>query len=112
MSDTTEWQPIDGQLLETLNDPSFKPKAKRASTPPLGYLMTTELCHLSCVMCHFNGPKAARRGANTLDPGLVIKILKSRPRGERIWFVSTGEFFNDPNALAYTRAASELGLRP
>ena len=73
--------------------------------------MTTELCHLSCVMCHFNGPKA-RRGATTLDPDLVLKVLTSRPKNDKILFVSTGEFFSDPNALLYIRMASELGLWP
>jgi MoaA/NifB/PqqE/SkfB family radical SAM enzyme len=73
--------------------------------------MTTELCHLSCVMCYFNGPKA-RRGTTTLDPDLVLKVLSSRPKNEKILFVATGEFFSDPNALLYIRMASELGLWP
>jgi MoaA/NifB/PqqE/SkfB family radical SAM enzyme len=50
--------------------------------------------------------------AATLDPALVRKALTGRPPGEAIWFVATGEFFSDPNALAHLRTARELGLRP
>jgi Radical SAM superfamily len=106
------WQQIDGACLRALNDPSFVPKATRSPDPRFGYFMTTELCHLSCVMCHFNGPKAARHGAETLDSSIVDKVLRSRPQREKIWFVSTGEFFSDPNALSYLRRASDLGLSP
>lgn len=110
--DKYEWQSVSGDQLRRLSDSSFTPKAERSEIPRFGYFMTTELCHLSCVMCHFNGPKATRRGAETLDPELVVKVLRSRPAGEQIWFVSTAEFFNDPNALSYIKTAAELGLSP
>jgi hypothetical protein len=107
-----QWQPVDAARLQTLNEIPFVPQANRAPDPRFGYFMTTELCHLSCAMCHFNGPKAARRGSDILDPGIVEKVLKTRPKGEKIWFVSTGEFFSDPNALSHLRTASDLGLSP
>jgi len=64
--DKYEWQSVSGDQLRRLSDSSFTPKAERSEIPRFGYFMTTELCHLSCVMCHFNGPKATRRGAETL----------------------------------------------
>jgi hypothetical protein len=73
--------------------------------------MTTERCHLSCVMCHFNGPKAVKKAA-TLDPALVEKALAGQPPGEYVWFVATGEFFSDPNALVHLRTAVNLRLIP
>lgn len=112
MPNNAEWPQIDGQCLSRLTDPSFQAKAERQDSPLVRYVMTTEFCHLSCVMCHFNGPKAGRRGAVTLDPDIVIDVLKHRPKGAPFWFVATGEFFSDPNALRYIRTASELGLSP
>ena len=112
MTVSGDWPQIDGARLKSLTAPSFRPKVARLETPPLGYVMTTEFCHLSCVMCHFNGPKAGRRGATTLDPEIVLDILKTRPKDDQFWFVATGEFFSDPSALRYIRAASELGLSP
>jgi MoaA/NifB/PqqE/SkfB family radical SAM enzyme len=110
--DETDWPQFDGRRLQDLVDPSFVPKAARLPTPPLGYVMTTERCELSCVMCHFNGPRAARRGVVTLDPAIVVDILRSRPKGDKFWFVATGEFLSDPNALFYIKTASELGILP
>ena len=75
------------------------------------FIMTTERCHLSCVMCHFNGPSAVKKSA-TLDPALVRKALAGRPAGEAVWFVATGEFFSDPNAMTHLETARTLGLRP
>jgi hypothetical protein len=62
-------------------------------------------------MCHFNGPKAVKKAA-TLEPALVEAALTGRPRGEKVWFVATGEFFSDPHALAHCRAAVDRGLIP
>jgi hypothetical protein len=105
------WPTIDGRALGPVTAAPFEAKAKRAATPPLGYLMTTEVCHLSCVMCHFNGPKAIKK-ARTLAPELVRQVLESQPRGGRVTFVATGEFFSDPNALLHLRTARDLGLVP
>jgi MoaA/NifB/PqqE/SkfB family radical SAM enzyme len=106
------WPGVPGNALRPLTDAPFQPKASRAEMPPIGFVMTTERCHLSCVMCHFNGPKAKRIGETTIEPDLVVKLLERRPRGEPIWFVATGEFFSDPNALDHIRAARDRGLLP
>jgi Radical SAM superfamily len=63
-------------------------------------------------MCHFNGPKATRKGEATIEPALVRKTLEAQPKGDKVWFVATGEFFSDPNALHYIRTARDLGLSP
>jgi hypothetical protein len=109
--DGGEWPQVDGKALDAITQAPFEAKAARAPAPPFGYFMTTERCHLSCVMCHFNGPKAVKK-AGTIDPALVRKVLEGRAPGEQIWFVSTGEFFNDPNALLHLRTARDLGLSP
>ncbi len=109
MAQKQDWQEVSGDRLQEL-EPLASPRAVRLEVPRLGYFMTTELCELSCAMCHFNGPNASRRGATTTDPTLVRKVLAGRPKGEKIWFVATGEFFNDPCALDYLREAASLGL--
>ena len=53
----------------------FKPKAFRASRPKIASINTTEVCNLSCVMCHFNGPNAIKK-AGALDPSQVEKVLR------------------------------------
>ena len=105
------WPSIDGSALRRVTELPFQPKASRSDMPPLGYVMTTERCHLTCAMCHFNGPSAVKK-AGTLDPALVKKALTGRLPGEKIWFVATGEFFSDPNALLHLRTAVDLGLSP
>lgn len=110
-TDTGTWPRIPGDALRPITDAPFQPHASSQPTAPFGFFMTTERCHLSCVMCHFNGPNAVKKDA-TLAPALVRKVLETRPRGEAIWFVATGEFFSDPNALAHLRTATELGLAP
>lgn len=105
------WPQIKGTVLRGITEAPFRPNANRQATPPLGFFMTTEKCHLSCVMCHFNGPNAVKK-SGTIDPALVRKVLEGRPAGEHIWFVATGEFFSDPNALLHLQAAAELGLSP
>jgi len=73
----------------------------------IGGIDTTEVCNLSCVMCHFNGPTAAKlQGTLTVDE--VRKFLNSVPAGQ-IWFASTGDFLMDPNALAHLRSAVACG---
>jgi radical SAM family protein len=105
------WPGVDGAALGPITRQPFRPKAARSAVPPLGFVFTTEVCELSCVMCHFNGPNAVRKAA-TLDPALVRKALGGRPPGEPVWFVATGDFFTDPNALLHLRTASDLGLVP
>jgi pyruvate-formate lyase-activating enzyme len=89
----------------------FTARVERAKTFKLASINTTEVCNLSCVMCHFNGPKATKKSAS-IAPELVRKLLASRPRGEKVWFVATGDFFNDPHYLDHLRAAREFGLEP
>src|SRR5262245_14492716 len=105
------WPSVAGSALAEITRAPFRPRAARSQPPPLGYVMTTERCHLSCVMCHFNGPTAVRKAA-TLDPALVRRALEGRPPGDKVWFVATGEFFSDPNALTHLRTAVELRLSP
>jgi hypothetical protein len=105
------WPSLDGRQLAAITRAPFQPRAARADSPPLHFVFTTEKCELSCVMCHFNGPNAIRK-AGTLDPALVRKALTGQPPGTPIWFVATGEFFSDPNALVHLRTARDLGLGP
>jgi hypothetical protein len=76
----------------------------------VGGVTTTEVCNITCVMCHFNGPWAPRKqGVLTVEE--VRKYLESVPRGDT-WFAGTGEFFMDPNALTHVRNAVALGHSP
>jgi len=76
----------------------------------IGAVDTTEVCNLSCVMCHFNGPTAARlEGTLTVDE--VKKFVSSVPPGP-LWFASTGDFLMDPNAMQHLRTAVEYGHVP
>jgi len=77
----------------------------------VGGITTTEVCNISCVMCHFNGPHAIRK-AGTLDPADVHLFLSQLPPGQHVPFASTGEFFMDPHALGHLRAAVEFGHQP
>jgi hypothetical protein len=106
------WQPVPGAALRRFDGQVFMQRANRSSGAPLAFMLTTERCHLSCVMCHFNGPKASRRGDDTIAPDLIRKVLEAQPKGENVWFVSTGEFFSDPNALLHIKTATSLGLVP
>src|SRR2546426_757847 len=80
-------------------------------TVQVGGVTTTEVCNISCVMCHFNGPKAIRK-AGTLDPEDVRLFLSQLPPGQHVPFAATGEFFMDPHALDHLRAAAQLGHHP
>src|SRR5579864_2840129 len=76
----------------------------------IGAVDTTEICNLSCVMCHFNGPTAVKlQGTLTVDE--VRKFVSSVPPGP-LWFASTGDFLMDPNALQHLRTAVEYGHVP
>ena len=76
----------------------------------VGGITTTEICNISCVMCHFNGPWAPRK-QSVLTPDQVKKFLEEAPKGQA-WFAGTGEFLMDPNALTHLRHAKELGHQP
>lgn len=105
--DTT---PVAKSLHEVTLQP-FKPKAFRAKNPKIASINTTDVCNLSCVMCHFNGPNATKK-ADVLKIPQVEKVLREIPAGEAVWFCATGEFFIDPNALHYLKKATSLGLKP
>lgn len=76
----------------------------------VGGVTSTEVCNITCVMCHFNGPWAPRKqGVLTVDE--VKTYLEQIPRGP-VWFAGTGEFFMDPNALTHLRNAVALGHQP
>jgi hypothetical protein len=76
----------------------------------VGGIASTEVCDLSCVMCHFNGPLARRKSA-TITPEEGLAFMRSIPKG-LLWFAATGEFFMDPNALVHLRNAAALGHQP
>jgi FkbM family methyltransferase len=79
-------------------------------THEVASISTTEVCNLTCVMCHFNGPTAQRRH-RALSTGEVRKFVSAIPKGE-LWFAATGDFLMDPNALEDLRIAVEYGHRP
>jgi hypothetical protein len=76
----------------------------------VGAIASTEVCDISCVMCHFNGPLAPRKSA-TLAPDEALAFMTAIPKG-RLWFAATGEFLMDPNALVHLRNAVECGHEP
>ncbi|PZV13513.1 MAG: hypothetical protein DCF22_10640 [Leptolyngbya sp.] len=77
----------------------------------IGGITTTEVCNISCKMCHFNGPTAVRK-AGTLTPKQIEKYLSEIPAGQEMIFAGTGEFFMDPNALDHLRASVAVGHKP
>lgn len=97
--------------LHDITTRPFAPRAVREKPFAFGSFATTEVCNLSCVMCHFNGPNAVKK-AETLSPEYVRKALREIPSGQEVWFAATGEFFIDPHALDHVSYASSLGLKP
>lgn len=97
-------------ILDSLNNVPFKPTAPRGPFH-MGSITSTEVCNLSCVFCHFNGPKAKKK-SKQLEPDNVIKALKDLPPGSQIYFAATGEFFMDENAVFYLQSAIEMDLVP
>jgi pyruvate-formate lyase-activating enzyme len=94
--------------LHDISTRPFTPHAKRAMGKFFS-LTTTEVCNLSCVYCHFNGPTAIKK-ARTLPPELVCKLLDEMPDGAWVTFAGTGEYFLDPYALDHLRYAIARGL--
>jgi len=97
--------------LRAVTEAPFSPKAERVSPFSMAGITTTEICNLSCVMCHFNGPNATKK-SRTLSPDDVLKVLRQIPPGGVVWFAGTGDLFMDPNALDHLRAAVSLGHQP
>ncbi|HYL72996.1 MAG TPA: FkbM family methyltransferase [Bryobacteraceae bacterium] len=76
----------------------------------IGPVDTTEACNLYCVMCHFNGPTAARlEGTPMVEE--VRQFACSVPPGP-LWFASTGDFLTDSNAMQHLRTAVAYGHVP
>lgn len=105
-------QPADtGIDLPAMTRAPFKAKARRVPNFTPGAITTNELCNLSCVMCHFNGPQAVKK-AKLLDAALVRKAMDDYPPGSHIYIASTGDIFLDPNVLDHLRYAIGRGLKP
>src|SRR5690349_11989493 len=100
----------DSHQLHRLTRAPFTPKAPRGPFRTVS-IATTEVCNLSCVFCHFNGPHAVKKDKQ-LSPELVAEALRELPRGSEIHFAATGEFFMDPHALHHLHEAIRLGLSP
>jgi len=100
-----------GKSLKEITRAPFTTRADRSKPPKIASINTTEVCNLSCVMCHFNGPNAIKK-SGTLSPDQVLKTLDMIPKGDEVWFCATGEFFIDRNALDYLKAAKARGLFP
>ena len=109
--DLKEPSPIGNEALHQLTQAPFRPQASLEKPVPIGGITPNERCNLSCVMCHFNGPKAEKK-TGALEPEKVLNFLRQVPGGSSIWFASFGEFYLDPNALTYLWEATRLGLKP
>jgi hypothetical protein len=46
----------------------------------VGGIASTEVCDISCVMCHFNGPLAPRKSA-TITPEEGLAFMRTIPKG-------------------------------
>lgn len=99
---------IEAETLAGVTQAPFTPHADRRPELHFNGFATTEVCELSCVFCHFNGPNAIKK-AKTLDPEMVVSGLKQVPAGQTVHFAATGDFFQDPNALNHLRASVNLG---
>jgi MoaA/NifB/PqqE/SkfB family radical SAM enzyme len=86
----------------------FAPNANRTNSFDALSFATTETCELSCVFCHFNGPNATKK-AKTIAPALVEKGVREYPKGKKVYFAATGDFFQDPNAIRHLKTAIDLG---
>lgn len=94
------------QLNEITNQ-TFTPKASYKFN--MGSIAVTEACDLSCVFCHFNGPKATKK-TQSIDKKYAIKAINELKVGTELYFAATGELFLDPNAEIYIKTALEKDL--
>lgn len=101
----------EAEKLKRVTEAPFKPSANRKPAIDTVSFATTEVCELSCVFCHFNGPNATKK-AKTLDPELVKKGLRELPPGVKVYFGGSGDISQDPNALEHLRASINLGHPP
>jgi Radical SAM superfamily len=97
--------------LKDVTQAAFSPKVERDRPFAFGSIATTEVCNLECVMCHFNGPNAVKKGKQ-LPPDKVRLVLDQIPHGSQVYFAATGEFFIDPHAIDHLQAALDRGLVP
>jgi hypothetical protein len=106
-------EPADsrGYDLARITRQPFSQHAPRREPFEFGGIATTELCNLSCVMCHFNGPDAVKK-ARELPPENVRKVLDQLPPGSPVQFAATGDFFMDSHAVEHVKYAIERGLKP
>jgi pyruvate-formate lyase-activating enzyme len=98
----------EAEALERAMAAPFVPKADRNPVLDTLSFATTETCELSCVFCHFNGPNATKK-AKTIAPELVEKGVREYPKGQKVYFAATGDFFQDPNAMRHLRTTIALG---
>jgi pyruvate-formate lyase-activating enzyme len=102
---------VESEQLRRVTEQPFEARTPRHGPFRFGGFTTTEVCNLSCVMCHFNGPDAVKK-ATTMDPGMVRRVLDQIPAGSHVHFAGTGDFFMDPHAVDHLRYAVGRGLRP
>ena len=99
---------LETEAMERATAAPFVPNARRTATVDSLSFATTETCELSCVFCHFNGPNATKK-AKTISPELVEKGVSQYPKGQKVYFAATGDFFQDPNAMRHLRTTIALG---
>ena len=99
---------IEAETLDRLTTAPFTPQAHRGTEFEFGGFSTTEVCELSCVFCHFNGPNATKK-TKVLAPELVERGLRQIPAGKKVHFAATGDFFQDPHAMEHLQKCADLG---
>src|SRR5580700_10085846 len=99
---------LEADAMERATAAPFAPNAHRTEAVDSLSFATTETCELSCVFCHFNGPNATKK-AKTISPELVEKGVREYPKGQKVYFAATGDFFQDPNAMQHLRTTVALG---
>jgi len=68
----------------------------------MGSISVTEHSDLSCVFCHFNGPKATKK-FESLKKEYAFKAINELKPKTQLYFAATGERFLDPNAELYIK---------
>lgn len=93
--------------LDFLTKSDFSPKANYLFD--MGSISVTEHCDLSCVFCHFNGPKAVKK-FESLKKEYAFKAINELKPKTQLYFAATGELFLDPNAELYIKTALDKDL--